>query len=79
MKFVWESKDVVGGVQVRDPDSPEVWMICYKVAPEGQTYSLVSLRDGLVLSAYPSQKSLATFLNEQGYAPDAFLPKVKHG
>lgn len=57
MKYTWEQSDIVGhhgrtGIVVAfkqfSDEETERWMIGYRVAPEGNQYSFISLRDGMV-------------------------------
>lgn len=83
MRMIWEEKDVNGGIVVGRWDIKERWIISYRPDPDvpGNSYSLTSLSDGLVVSmAHMSGKSagvtraaMADALSASRYVPVAIL------
>lgn len=73
MKLIWETKDVRGGRKVCLPGpGTEQWLIAYhpstdKIIRNG--YSLVSLRDGLIMSLPDDAAAIVTMLNQHAYVP----------
>jgi hypothetical protein len=75
MKFVWEEKDIEGGVRYSRPDINEIWIISWGVDPHGggeKTFSSTSLADGMVTEAI-TKKAMVEMLNRASYVPHKFM------
>lgn len=70
MKFVWEEKDIIPGLQYGRPGMKETWIIGYHPNPaeEHRKWASTSLSDGMITVPYSTQE-MAALLTRNEYVP----------
>lgn len=72
MKVMWEEADIRAGRIVRSLTEAKNrnYILCYTVVPDGTTWGITSLADGLVTTAPGyTREGLANYMNVVGFLP----------
>jgi len=73
MKYVWEEQDILPGRRVLSHNKTEEYIISYNPSMDDFKYSLVSLKDGMIVSSNQKKSMLVKDFNEHSMLPCSIL------